>query len=66
MSQGKRACASLLFCYLEIMPSRTSYTGTERKLVFAFDVGTTYSGISYVYVRVMGQIRRLWPAAFMS
>ncbi|KAF9442562.1 hypothetical protein P691DRAFT_810428 [Macrolepiota fuliginosa MF-IS2] len=29
------------------MPTRPPYSGTERKLVFAFDVGTTYSGISY-------------------
>ena len=25
----------------------TPYAGTRRKLVLAFDVGTTYSGISY-------------------
>ncbi|KAF8883232.1 hypothetical protein BD779DRAFT_878374 [Infundibulicybe gibba] len=25
----------------------TAYSGTERKLVLAFDIGTTYSGISY-------------------
>ncbi|KAF9449855.1 hypothetical protein P691DRAFT_727192 [Macrolepiota fuliginosa MF-IS2] len=29
------------------MPTRSPYSGTERKIVFAFDVGTTYSGISY-------------------
>ncbi|KAF8152735.1 hypothetical protein BJ912DRAFT_1115639 [Pholiota molesta] len=28
-------------------PSRTAYQGSRRKLVLAFDVGTTYSGISY-------------------
>ncbi|KXN92817.1 hypothetical protein AN958_05794 [Leucoagaricus sp. SymC.cos] len=27
--------------------SRAKYTGRERKLLLAFDVGTTYSGISY-------------------
>ncbi|KAJ2912888.1 hypothetical protein MD484_g7536, partial [Candolleomyces efflorescens] len=27
--------------------NRTPYTGTRRRLVLAFDVGTTYSGISY-------------------
>ncbi|KAF5354269.1 hypothetical protein D9756_006964 [Leucocoprinus leucothites] len=29
------------------MSTRTPYSGTERKLVLALDVGTTYSGISY-------------------
>jgi molecular chaperone DnaK (HSP70) len=29
------------------MISRQPYHGTRRKLVLAFDVGTTYSGISY-------------------
>ncbi|KAH0588423.1 hypothetical protein H2248_004272 [Termitomyces sp. 'cryptogamus'] len=29
------------------MPVRSPYRGTFRKLVLAFDVGTTYSGISY-------------------
>ncbi|XP_006460478.1 hypothetical protein AGABI2DRAFT_203545 [Agaricus bisporus var. bisporus H97] len=29
------------------MPSRGSYQGSDRKLLLAFDVGTTYSGISY-------------------
>jgi molecular chaperone DnaK (HSP70) len=29
------------------MISRQPYHGTHRKLVLAFDVGTTYSGISY-------------------
>ncbi|KAF9523663.1 hypothetical protein CPB83DRAFT_862441 [Crepidotus variabilis] len=28
-------------------PSRKAYDGSRRKLVLAFDVGTTYSGISY-------------------
>ena len=32
---------------LYTMPSRQPYRGLSRKLVLAFDVGTTYSGISY-------------------
>ncbi|KAG6864533.1 hypothetical protein C0991_008908 [Blastosporella zonata] len=29
------------------MPARSPYTGPFRKLVLAFDIGTTFSGISY-------------------
>jgi len=29
------------------MPERQPYQGPARKLVVAFDVGTTYSGVSY-------------------
>ncbi|PPQ94461.1 hypothetical protein CVT25_000853, partial [Psilocybe cyanescens] len=29
------------------MPTRQPYSGTQRKLVLAFDLGTTFSGISY-------------------
>ncbi|KAG5644294.1 hypothetical protein DXG03_008712 [Asterophora parasitica] len=29
------------------MPARSPYTGASRKLVLAFDVGTTFSGVSY-------------------
>ena len=29
---------------------RSVYRGARRKLVLAFDVGTTYSGISYRYI----------------
>lgn len=29
------------------MPARQPYHGLYRKLVLAFDVGTTYSGVSY-------------------
>ncbi|KAH9485816.1 Heat shock 70 kDa protein 12B [Psilocybe cubensis] len=29
------------------MSSRSAYKGTRRRLVLAFDIGTTYSGISY-------------------
>ena len=30
--------------------SRSVYRGARRKLVLAFDVGTTYSSISYRYI----------------
>jgi len=33
--------------YISYMSSRTVYDGTRRKIVLGFDVGTTYSGISY-------------------
>lgn len=29
------------------MPERQPYQGPARKLVVAFDVGTTFSGVSY-------------------
>ena len=29
------------------MPSRAAYEGGRRKIILGFDVGTTYSGISY-------------------
>jgi len=35
--------------------SRSAFRGRSRKLVLAFDVGTTYSGISYRYVNVTSQ-----------
>ncbi|KAF5374600.1 hypothetical protein D9615_008990 [Tricholomella constricta] len=48
-----------------IMPARSPYTGASRKLVLAFDVGTTYSGISYSILDpelyYIGSIRR-FPA----
>lgn len=31
------------------MSLRTPYRETRRKLLFAFDVGTTFSGVSYRY-----------------
>ena len=31
------------------MNHRLPYTGTRRKLVIAFDIGTTFSGVSYWY-----------------
>jgi hypothetical protein len=34
-----------------LMASHTAaYVGTRRKLILAFDIGTTFSGISYRYV----------------
>lgn len=38
---------------LSSMTSRPAFSGPRRKLVLAFDVGTTYSGISYRYVAVV-------------
>ncbi|PPQ89040.1 hypothetical protein CVT25_006718 [Psilocybe cyanescens] len=35
------------------MPTRQPYSSTQRKLVLAFDVGTTFSGISY---RLVGHL----------
>jgi len=32
------------------MPPRQPYSGSCRKLVFAFDVGTTFSGVSYCFL----------------
>lgn len=32
------------------MPPRQAFTGSCRKLVFAFDVGTTFSGVSYCFL----------------
>jgi len=35
--------------YLVVMAiTRSPYKGRTRKLVLAFDIGTTYSGVSYV------------------
>ena len=30
--------------------TRTPYNGTSRKLVLAFDIGTTYSGATYAFL----------------
>jgi len=30
--------------------TRSPYKGTSRKLVLAFDIGTTYSGVSYAFL----------------
>jgi hypothetical protein len=32
-----------------VATSRSAFRGPGRKLVLAFDVGTTYSGVSYRY-----------------
>ncbi|KAF8885939.1 hypothetical protein BD779DRAFT_1471330 [Infundibulicybe gibba] len=37
-------------------PTMTAYLGTQRKLILAFDVGTTYSGISYRLPTVLSSI----------
>jgi len=37
-------------CSFIIMSSRPPYKGYRRRLVMAFDVGTTFSGISYRYI----------------
>ena len=45
--------------YVQLHPIRTTkmflaqkkpFDGLERKLVIAFDVGTTYSGVSYAFL----------------
>ena len=30
--------------------TRTAYSGTTRKLVIAFDIGTTFSGAAYAFL----------------
>ena len=30
--------------------ARSPYNGTSRKLLLAFDIGTTYSGVCYVFL----------------
>jgi len=32
------------------LPQRKPYDGYQRKLVIAFDIGTTFSGVSYVFL----------------
>ncbi len=34
------------------MAGREAYNGSRRKLAIAFDLGTTFSGISYRYVPI--------------
>ena len=34
------------------MADRKAYAGSHRKLVLAFDIGTTYSGVSFRFVYV--------------
>ncbi|KAG6901746.1 hypothetical protein C0995_008311 [Termitomyces sp. Mi166 len=43
------------------MPTRSPYSGAFRKLVLAFDIGTTYSGISYRHVPEIRGVTR-FPA----
>ena len=44
---------SLFLAFIFPMPtSRSPFRGRNRKLVLAFDVGTTYSGISYRYANL--------------
>ena len=50
--------------------SLSVYQGTKRKLVLSFDVGTTYSGISYRYVlewlqHVTGASLILWDNSIL-
>ena len=40
--------------------SRSVYRGARRKLVLAFDVGTTYSGISYRYIPPCHAVNRFF------
>ena len=40
--------------------SRSVYRGARRKLVLAFDVGTTYSGISYRYIPPCHAVNRVF------
>ena len=39
------------------MSTRSIYLRSRRKLVLAFDIGTTYSGISFRYLRISSRIR---------
>jgi len=43
-------CAPLILS--KPMSTRSAYNQRRRGLVLAFDVGTTFSGISYRYVRL--------------
>ena len=40
--------------------SRSVYRGARRKLVLAFDVGTTYSGISYRFISHCHAVNRVF------
>ena len=40
--------------------TRTPYNGTSRKLVLAFDIGTTYSGAAYAFLDP-GEIPEITP-----
>ena len=52
-----RLCGESWYClFLTLIfpmsTSRAEFHGRKRKLVLAFDVGTTYSGISYRYANL--------------
>ena len=40
--------------------ARTPYSGSSRKLVLAFDVGTTFSGVAYAFLDP-GQVPEIRP-----
>ena len=40
--------------------TRAPYPGTSRKLVLAFDVGTTFSGVAYAFLDP-GQVPEIRP-----
>jgi hypothetical protein len=49
----KGGIVSLLFTLIFLMStSRSAFHGPNRQLVLAFDIGTTYSGISYRYANL--------------
>ncbi|KAF8802607.1 hypothetical protein BYT27DRAFT_7260910 [Phlegmacium glaucopus] len=41
------------------MSSRSPYSGSQRKLVLAFDIGTTFSGVSYSILDP-GEVPEIW------
>lgn len=50
-SHHERAASSFLPSSLplfQMAATRTAYQGSKRKLVIAMDLGTTFSGVSYV------------------
>ena len=49
-SSSYPALSDLPCLFIIIMSSRPPYKGSRRRLVMAFDVGTTFSGISYRYI----------------
>jgi hypothetical protein len=54
-NKRQRGCVVQGFFLILIFPMSTSrlpFNGRSRKLVLAFDVGTTYSGISYRYANL--------------
>lgn len=61
---------SRLFSYSYLLTTRmlpntrSPHNGTYRKLVLAFDIGTTYSGISYRWVSRPGFQREVGDFSF--